>query len=54
MFEAHMSSSVHVDNKKRDIWILCEGLKQGLDDTTLVTEKKYSTNFTIAKKEILF
>ena len=41
-----MCSSVHVDNKKKDILILCEGPKQGLDDTTLTAGKKYSINFT--------
>ena len=35
-----MSSSVHVDNKKKDIFILGEGPKKGLDDTTLTAEKK--------------
>ena len=34
-----MSSSVHVDNKKKDILILDEGPKQVLDDTTLTAEK---------------
>ena len=29
-----MSSSLHVDNKWRDILILGEGTTQGLDDTT--------------------
>ena len=29
-----MSSSVHVDNKVKDILILREGPTQGLDDTT--------------------
>ena len=42
-----MSSSVHVDNKKKDILILDEDLTQGLDwITTLTVEKKYSINFT--------
>ena len=35
-----MSSSVHVVNKKTDTLILGEGPTQGLDDTTLTTEKK--------------
>ena len=35
-----MSSSVHVGNNKKDILILGEGLAQGLDDTTLTSEKK--------------
>ena len=34
-----MSSSVHVDNKKKDIVILGEGITQGLDHTTLTAEK---------------
>ena len=37
-----MSSSVHVDNKKKDILILGEGLTQGLDDTALTVGKMYS------------
>ena len=41
-----MSSSVHVDNKKKDILILGEDPTQGLDGTTLTAEKKYSINFT--------
>ena len=35
-----MSSSVHVDNKKKDILISGEGPTQGLDDTTMKAEKK--------------
>ena len=34
-----MSSSVHVDQKKKIILILGEGPTQGLDDTTLTAEK---------------
>ena len=40
-----MSSSVHTDNKKKDILILGIGPTQGLDDTTLAAEAKYSMNF---------
>ena len=29
-----MSSSVHIDNKKKDILILGEGATRGLDDIT--------------------
>ena len=35
IFEADMSSPVHIDNKNKDILILGEGPTQGLDDTTL-------------------
>ena len=47
-----MSSSVHVDNKKKYILILCEGPTQGLDGTTLTTENLYSGNFTENKKKL--
>ena len=40
-----MSSSVHVDNKGKDILIFGEVPIQGLDDTTLTTEAKYPNNF---------
>ena len=46
IFGADMSSSVHVNNKTKDILVLGEGLTQELDDTTLTAEKKYSINFT--------
>ena len=46
-------SSVHVDNKKKDILVLGEGPTQGLDGTTLTAEKKYSINFTKGNKKIL-
>ena len=44
-----MSSSIHVDDKKKDILILGEGPTQGLDGITLAAEKKYSINFSISK-----
>ena len=47
-----MSSSVHFDNKK-EILILGKGPTQGLDDTTLNAEKKYSINFTEKKQKIV-
>ena len=39
MFGADMSSSVHANNKTKDILVLGEGLTQGLNDTTLTAEK---------------
>ena len=39
IFAVDMSSSVHIDNKNKDILILGEGPTQGLDGTTLTTEK---------------
>ena len=40
-----MSSSSHIDNKKKDILILGKGPTQGLEHT-LAAEKMYSINFT--------
>ena len=45
-----MSSSIHVDNKKRDILILGRGPTQGLE-STLTAEKMYSINFTEKNKK---
>ena len=41
-----MSSSVHSDNKGKDILILGEGPTQELDDTTLTAKVKYPISFT--------
>ena len=46
IFGADMSSSVHIDNKGKDILILGEEPTQGLDDTTLTAEATYPINFT--------
>ena len=50
IFRAHMRSSVHVENKGKDILILDEGPTQGLDDTALAAEAKYPSNFTQSGK----
>ena len=50
---ADMSSSVHVDNKNKDILILGDGPTQALDDTTLTPEARYSINFTQPNKRFV-
>ena len=45
-----MNSSVHVDNKNKNILILGERPTQGLDDTILTAEAKYPINFTQPNK----
>ena len=50
IFGADMSSSVHVDNKKKDILVLGKGPIQGLEHT-LTAEKMYSISFTVARKK---
>ena len=44
-FGFDMRSSVHTDNKNKDILILGKGPTQGLDITILTAEAEYSNNF---------
>ena len=53
IFGADMRSSVHVDNKNKDILIFGEGPTQGLDNTTLTAEAKYPINFTKSGKRFV-
>ena len=46
IFGVNMSSSVHIDNKEKDVLILDKSPIQGLDDTTLTAETKHSVNFS--------
>ena len=46
-----MSSSAHIDNKKKDILVLGKWRTQGLEQT-LSAEKMYSINFTITRKRL--
>ena len=50
IFGADMSSSAHIDNKKKDVLVLGIGPTQGLEHT-LTVEKIYSINFTVTKKK---
>ena len=50
IFGADMSSSAHIDNKKKDILVLGKGPTQGLEHT-LTAEKMYSINFTVTNKK---
>ena len=61
IFGTDMSSSVHIDDKKkqiiitkiriRNILVLGKGSIDGLYDTTLTAEKEYSMNFTAQQKK---
>ena len=50
IFCAHRSTSIHIDNKKKDILVLGRGPTQGLE-STLTAEKVYSHNFKLTKKK---
>ena len=41
-----MSSSIHIDNKQKDILILSKGPTNVLDGTMLTAKKEFSINFT--------
>ena len=49
-FGADMSTSIHIDKKKKDILVIGGGPTQGLE-STLTAEKMYSINFTVTKKK---
>ena len=51
IFGVDMSSSIKIDNKKKDILILDKGPTQGLEHT-LSAEKMYSINFTENNKKL--
>ena len=46
-----MSSSVHIDNKKKDVLVLGKGPTQELDDTKLIAEAHYSINFSRSNRK---
>ena len=51
IFGVDMSSSVHIDNKKKDILILAFGQTQGLDDTMSTVEAQYSFDFSRSNRK---
>ena len=50
IFGVDMSSSAHIDNKKKDTLVLGKGPIQSLEHT-VTAEKMYSINFSAAKKK---
>ena len=51
IFGVDLSSSAHIDNKKKDILVLGKGPTQGLEHT-LAAEKMYSINFTVSSSSL--
>ena len=51
IFGVDMCSSVHIDNKRKDILILGIDPTQGLDDTTLIAEAQYSINISRSNRK---
>ena len=52
IFGVGMSSSVHIDNKYKNIIVLGKGPTQGLDNTTLTAEAKYFLNFSRSQRKL--
>ena len=46
IFGAGMSFSVHATNRANHIYLMGDGLTQGINDTTIYVEKNYYRNFT--------
>ena len=53
IFGVDMSSSAHIDNKKKNILVLGKGPTQGLEHT-LTADKMYSINFLLQIKHFKF
>ena len=51
IFGVDMTSSLHSDNKGKDILILGKGPTQGLDDIKLSAEAQYSINFSRSNRK---
>ena len=53
IFGVNISSSLHIDNKNKNIIIFGEGPRKGLDDATLTADAKYPINFTQPRKRFV-
>ena len=51
IFGADMNSSIHIDNKGKDVLILGKVPTQRLGENSLTAEKMYPINFTLTKKK---
>ena len=53
IFGVDASSVVHANNKANNIYVMGDGIVQGINDTTLYAEKIYSQNFTQPSKKFI-
>ena len=53
IFGVHENSVIHSNNKANNIFIMDNGIVQGINDTTLYAEKLYSQNFTAVNKKFV-
>ena len=52
-FGVHENSVIHANNKANNIFVMGDGIAQGINDTTLYAEKLYSQNFTQPSTKIV-
>ena len=53
IFGVHENSVVHSNNKTNNVYVMGDGIVQGIADTTLYAEKIYSQNFTAPDKKFI-
>ena len=53
IFGVDKTSVVHSNNKANNIYVMGDGIVQGINDTTLYAEKVYSPNFTQSSKKFI-
>ena len=53
IFGADMSFSIHAANRANHIYVMGDGLTQGIHDTTLYAEKNFYRNFTVPGKKFM-
>ena len=53
IFGVDMSSRIHATNRANHIYVMGEGLVQGIHDSTLYAEKNYWRNFTDPGKKFI-
>ena len=53
IFGVDMSFSAHATNRANHIYLMCDVLTQGINDTTLYVEKNYWRNFTDPGKQFI-
>ena len=53
IFGADMSFSTRATNRANHIHLMCDGLSQGINDSTIYAEKKYWRNFTDPGKKFV-
>ena len=53
IFGVDMSFSVHTTNRENSIYVMGDGLTQGIHDTTLYVDKNYWRNFTDPGKKFI-